>query len=95
MKLVRLTYSDCKGSKKGTYKTSSLEWDGSPEKPVPIDGNKLRKENWKLGQDSFKYETINKSVFKDINQSSSIAKQTLDEIKERVRGTHVSVKSGP
>lgn len=64
---------------------------------MPIDGNKLRKENWRLGKDSFKYESINKSAFKGSNHNdeNGLSKQVLDEIKERVRGVHVSYKSGP
>ena len=69
---------------------------GSVEKPPHIDGNKLRKENWTLGGNSFKYESVNQTAFISPRQTndSEARKEELKGIKDRVRGVNVTYKAG-
>lgn len=61
-----------------------------------IDRNRLRKANWMLGTNTFKYESISKSAFGTLNQTVKVSnlKEAIDEIKQRVRGDSVDTKTG-
>ena len=49
-----------------------------------------------LGTNSFKYESVSKSAFGTLNQSTNAShlKKAIEEIKNRVRGDSVDTKTG-
>ena len=78
------------------FRNRSVQRGGFVEKPPQIDGNKLRKENWTLGGNSFKYESVNQTSFVSPRkgEDAETLKEQIKGIKDRVKGVNVSYKAG-